>query len=116
MTAPIRLFGPAAVSTSAAALYTAPANQTIVITRAAVVNVSTAAATLKLWLVPSGGSRANDNIVYGAISAGETVPLGPADPVIIQDLASAVLNPGDALHGISDTATALNMFASGWTA
>lgn len=116
MTAPLALFGPVAVPDAAGILYTAPANTTIVLTRASVINVGALASTLTLWLVRAGGSRATANIIYGASAAGQAVPLGPADPVIITDLAGCVLNPGDAIHGLTSVTASLNMFASGWSA
>jgi hypothetical protein len=116
MTIAPKSIGPAVVAQSAAAaIYTSGTNITTVITRASVVNITAAGATLKLWVVRSGGTNTNSNIVYGASAAGETVSAGPSDPVILNVLAGLVLNPGDAIWGLSDTASALNFTASGWT-
>lgn len=112
---PVALFGPVQVANAAAALYTVPASTKAVITRSSITNVTAGAATLTLWVVRSGGARANANIVYGAAAAGQAIAAGPAEPTILNALAGLVLNAGDALHGLSDTATALNIVASGWT-
>lgn len=115
MTIAAKTIGPSVVGTVAAALYTSAANTTTLITRASVVNITAAGATLKLWVVRSGGSNTNSNIVFGASAAGETISAGPSDPVILAALAGLVLGAGDAIWGISDTASALNFTASGWT-
>lgn len=112
---PAVIIGPSAVPNAAAALYTSPANTITVVARAAVTNVSAAGAQLTLWVVRSGGSRSNGNIVVGAAAAGQTISTGPAEPTVVNALVSLVLAAGDAIHGLSDTADALNIVASGWT-
>ncbi len=99
---------------AAGILYTVPANITAVVTRAVVTNVTNGAATLTLWLVRSGGSRSNSDILVGASAAGQSISLGPSEPYIVQAMAGLVLNTGDAIHGLSDTLNALNIVASGW--
>lgn len=116
MTIAPKSIGPAVVANgAAAAIYTSGANQTTVITRASVVNITSGGVTLKLWVVRSGGTNTNADLVYGASAAGETVSAGPSDPVILNGLSGLVLNAGDAIWGLSDTASALNFTASGWT-
>jgi hypothetical protein len=112
---PSVLFGETPVSNSAAALYTVPASTTAVITRAVVTNVTASPATLTLWLVRAAGSRADGNIIVGAAAAGQSIGAGPAEPTVLNALAGLVLNAGDAIHGLSATAAALNIGASGWT-
>jgi hypothetical protein len=112
---PSALFGPVQAATSAGAVYTSPANTTSVITRAVATNVTAGAATLKLWIVRSGGARADANIIVGAAAAGQSISAGPVEPTVLNALAGLVLRPGDALHALSDTATAINLVASGWT-
>lgn len=109
------LFGPVQAPTSAAAVYTSPANTTTVVMRAVATNVAAAGATLTLWIVRSGGSRADGNIIVGAAAAGQTLSAGPAEPNVLAPLAGMVLRAGDAIHALSDTATAINLVASGWT-
>lgn len=115
VTRPAAVVGPVQVANAAAALYTAPANTTVVITRAVVTNESAGAATLTLWLVRSGGARANSNILVGAATAGQSIAGGPAEPYVVQSLAGMVLGPGDSIHALSDTNDVLNFVASGWT-
>src|SRR5205814_1860835 len=98
----------------AAALYTSPANTTTVISRGVVVNVTNAGAQLTLWLVRAGGSRADGNIIFGAAANGQAMSAGPVEPTVINGLAALCLAPGDAIHGKSDVASALNIWASGW--
>ena len=112
---PAGLIGPVQIANAAAAVYTAPVNTTVVFTRAVVTNVTAGAATLKLWLVRSGGARADANIIFGAAAAGQAIAAGPVEPTVLAVMAGLVLRPGDAVHGLSDTATALNIVASGWT-
>ena len=112
---PKSLFGESVVSTAAAAVYTVPANTTAVITRAVATNVGATGAQLTLWVVRSGGARANGNIILGAAAAGQVLSAGASEPYVINSLAGLVLNAGDALHALSDTATAINLTASGWT-
>lgn len=112
---PAAVIGPAAVPNAAAAIYTSPTNTTTVITRAVLTNVSAAGAKVTLWVVRDGDSRANSNIVMGATASGQTISAGPSDPTIVNALAGLVLAAGDAIHGLSDTADALNLIASGWT-
>lgn len=115
MTIAPKAIGPTVVGTSAAALYTSATNVTTVLTRASVVNITGAGATLKLWVVRSGDSAADDTLLLGASAAGQTISAGPSDPVVLSPLAGLVLNAGDALWGQSDTASALNFTGSGWT-
>ncbi len=112
---PAAIFGPSVVAASAAAIYTVPASTTVTITRAVVTNVSAGGANLTLWLVRSGGARANGNILVGASAAGQTLSAGPSEPYVVNALAGMVLKAGDAIHALTSVASALNMVASGWT-
>ena len=114
---PSVLWGPTGVPSSATAVYTSPAstNTTTVITRAFVTNQSNAASTLTIWVVRSGLSRANSNIVFGAAAAGQSIAAGPSSPTVIDALAGLVLAPGDAIHVVSNNANDLNFTGSGWT-
>lgn len=115
MTISPKSIGPVVVANAAGVLYTSAANTTTVITRGSLDNVTAGAVTIKLWLVRSGGARADGNIIRGATAAGQTVSAGPSEPLVLPELAGLVLGPGDAIHGLCDTATALNFTASGWT-
>ena len=112
---PKALWGETVVSTTAAALYTSPANTTTVISRAAFTNVGAAGAQLTLWVVRSGGSRLDGNIIVGASAGGQVLSSGASEPYVPAALAGLVLAPGDALHAKSDTASVINSVGSGWT-
>lgn len=116
MTAPLSLVGPTPVPNAAGAIYTVPANTQVVVTRATITNITAGAAALTLWVVRSAGVRGNANIVRGASAAGQSFAAGPSEPTVLNELAGLVLNAGDAIHGLSDTANALNFDASGWIA
>lgn len=115
MTIASKTIGPTVVANAAGALYTSAANTTTTITRAWLVNVTAGAVTITLWLVRSGGARANGNIIRGASAAGQSVSVGPSEPLVLPECAGLVLGPGDAIHGLCDTANALNFTASGYT-
>lgn len=114
-TKPLTLWGPVQISNSAGVIYTAPANTTVVITRAVITNESAGAATVTIWLVRAAGSRTNANILVGAAAAGQPQAAGPAEPYVVQPMAGMVLAPGDAIHAVSDTNNVLNFVGSGWT-
>lgn len=107
--------GSIVVPNAATVLYASPTGVTTVITRAFVNNVSAGAVDLTLWLVRSGGARADSNLIHGASVAGIPVSAGPSGPLLLNELAGLVLAPGDALHGLASAATSLNFVASGWT-
>ena len=115
ITRPQAIVGPVQIANAAGAIYTAPANTTVVITRAVITNESAGAATVTIWLVRSGGARANSNILVGAAAAGQSMAGGPAEPYVVNSMAGLVLAPGDAIHTLSDTNNVLNFVASGWT-
>lgn len=112
---PKALWGETVVSTTAAALYTSPANTTTVISRGAFNNVLAAGAQLTLWVVRSGGARADGNIIVGAAAGGLVISGGASEPYVPASLAGLTLSPGDALHAKGDTVGALNSVGSGWT-
>lgn len=115
MATPTVLFGPSVVPTSAAAIYTSPPLTVSTVTRIVFTNVSAGPVSLTVWIVRSGGSRLNGNIVIGATSGGQVLPAGPIDPYVAVPLAALVLAAGDALHAVSNTGAALNAVGSGWT-
>lgn len=114
-TVPAVVIGPIVVpQAAAAALYTSPAGTKTVVTRLALINTSAGAATATLWVVRSGGTNVNSNIVLGAAAGGLSLAAGPTDPYIVQDFANLVLAAGDAIWGLSNTLNAINIVASGF--
>lgn len=114
MITPLAIAGPVQLPSSAAALYTVPALTTVTVTRGFLLNESASVATATLWLVRSGDSHVDSNIILGAAAAGLNVSAGPADPYVVASLAGLVLEAGDAIWGESGTANVINFVMSGW--
>ena len=102
--------------TTEATLYTAPtyasgspyqAGATALAKRLIVCNTTASAATLTLYLVPSGGTAGAANELFNALSvgAGATTILDPEQS----------MNPGDFIAGLQGTASALTVSLSGAT-
>jgi hypothetical protein len=102
-----RLTAPTTLGTSAAALYTVQAPSANAVTKQIIVaNYSANSANVSLYFVPSGGTAGNGNLIVPsvAIASNSTITL---------DL-TQVLNVGDAIWGLSSSATALNIMMSGY--
>lgn len=112
---PSNLLETTVVANAAAAIFTAPAGTRCIITRGFVTNITAGAVALTLWFVPSGGARANGNIIVGASAAGLNIGAGPTDGIPLASLAGLVLAPGDAIHALASAATSLNLTISGYT-
>lgn len=90
-----------------AAQHTCATNTQEVITHAVFTNHTGGAVTLTAHIVPSGGSATAANKVLDVYSiAANTAYTSP-------ELAGVVLNPGDALHTVASTATAIAQSVSG---
>jgi len=98
------------ITTTAVAYVTGAANSQTIIKRAVFSNVTGSAVTITVYRVPSGGAIASTNmIIDGRSIAGLGTDLTP-------ELANMVLNAGDMIWAKSDTATAVNLFVSGFVA
>ncbi len=88
------------VSASAAAALLAPANASLVITKATVCNTDTAAHTLTLYRVPNGGTAGATNELISALSiaAGKTVTLPLSGHTLVQQ---------QSLQAVADATTVL---------
>ena len=64
---PVR-FGQAAITTSAATLYTTPASTRALVKEISVVNTTGAAATFDIYLVPSAGTAGTANALFYEMS------------------------------------------------
>lgn len=106
MTAPLRLYQ-GQPGTSEATLYTVPAATTVIVKQVVAANVSAAAATISLSLVPSGGTAGATNRLLGAVSI-------PANSSLSLDL-SQVMTAGDFLSASQGTAAAVTLTISGVT-
>ncbi len=112
---PTALWGPTAVSSTPAALYVAPVGQLVTINRVTFTNISATNTLLMLYVVRagSGANTASSQILIGAISGGQSMSAGPAEPYVANAMASLVLNGGDQIVASANT-TGLNSIGSGW--
>lgn len=95
------------LATTAATLYTAPANTTAQIQDVTVCNTSTAAATVTFYVVETGGAANAASTVL------KTKAIGVSETVTLSDLTGVVLEAGDTLRGLASAATAVSVQASG---
>lgn len=103
-----RLYGPiVAAGTGAVAILTVPANQSYVITKFTISNVSGAAATATVQITPAGGVIAQ---VYQKV-----IPLPPIQGGVIEvvELEGQILGAGDVVTFTAGTAAALSPMISG---
>jgi hypothetical protein len=104
------LFDAQFASTSVSILYSAPtspkATRTI-IDKFTATNISALAATLQVYLVPSGGTEGSDNQILkdASIAAGATLDASA--------LQNHILKPGDKISVKASAASAINVRASG---
>lgn len=86
--------------------YTATSRRTIV-DKFTLTNTSAAAVVFSLNLAPSGGSAAAFNLIID----GKTIV--PGETYLCPEIVGHMLNPGDFISTIADTASALVIAASG---
>lgn len=98
-----------ALTTAGVTLYTVPSNTTFQIQSFIVGNYSAASATFSLYVVPSGGSAGNSNIVFPA----ERVD--PGQVISPWDRWQMALPAGSALVMSASANSALNVLLSGMT-
>lgn len=80
---------------------------TTIIDKFTATNYNSAAATISVNLVTSGGSAGNLNLIT------KTKTLQPTEVYTFPELVGQVLNPGDFISTIAGTATSINMRVSG---
>lgn len=103
---PAVLQGGVALTTSSAAIYTAPSGTKAVIKRAVFTNFSAAAVTVSVTSTRSGGSPLT-------LIDGQSIPAHT--DYIAPELANFVMNTGDALNASCSAAASVNAFAWGYT-
>lgn len=86
--------------------YTATSKRTI-IDKFTVTNTSAAAAVLSINLVPATGTADASNTIL------DSKTIVPGETYLCPEIVGHMLNPGDFLSTLSDTATALVIAASG---
>lgn len=80
---------------------------TTIIDKFTATNYNTAAATISVNLVPSGGAVGDSNVIT------KTKTLQPSEVYTFPELVGQVLNPGDFISTIAGTASSINMRVSG---
>jgi hypothetical protein len=107
-TIPQSLFNGQLAGTGATLLYTVPADSSAVAKQGAACNVSGAAVTFSLGIVPSGGSWDGTHTIISAwaIEPGNSLPL-------TDYLAGACLNAGDMIYAQASAAVAINVLITG---
>jgi hypothetical protein len=80
---------------------------TTIIDKFTATNYNTAAATISVNLVTTGGAAGNVNVIT------KTKTLQPSEVYTFPELVGQVLNPGDFISTIAGTASAINMRVSG---
>lgn len=73
-------------------------------------NIAGGAATLTVYLVPSGGSAANGNKVYDALA------MATNTSTTLDALVGQIIDPGAAIVATSGDATGINLWLSGYEA
>lgn len=95
------------LGTSAAAQYTCPASQSVVVRHATFANTTASAVTLTAYVVPSGGSVGDATTVISQQSiAGHASYVSP-------ELSGVVLNTGDTIQCLASAGTSISLTASG---
>lgn len=82
-------------------------SKTTTIFAAAVCNPTASAAWLSVWIVPSGGSAADDTILY------HETEIAANSETALELLLNHTLEAGDAIHLQAETASALTVHISG---
>lgn len=106
------LLEPTGVANAAAAIYTDASGQAALLQKVTFTNNDTVAHTLTVWWVPSGGARATTNIVVNNVTVS---PKGPTNDGVYEAivLEGHLMQPGDALHAVADTAAKINAAITG---
>lgn len=103
---PVRLIEGVVVGTSASTVYTSPGNTKTLIKNITIANYGATAAKATVYLVPNGGSSGNASTLVSQIVA-------PGRTYTVPSSVNHILEGGDSIQAMSDTATALNIMASG---
>lgn len=103
MSVPLRLCGPARLTASAADLY--KATGPTLLKQVIAANSSASPVTVRLSLVPAGGTADGTNVILPDATVG-------AHDVLVLD-AEQVLNLGDKLNGLASTTNVIVLTVSG---
>lgn len=108
---PVKLFAPSQLPNSAPAggQYTSPGNVSTIIKKLTFTPTSASAIAVTVYLVPSGGSPANGNVIAYQI----VVQAAPSRAVELTEAEGQVLNPGDYIAAFAGTANTVTMQGAG---
>lgn len=93
--------------TSSTELYECPSNTRVFVTGACGCNDTTTAKYLTLYRVPNGASAGDANILYNQRS------FASRESKALPNLVGQVLEPGDKLYGLQETADQITVHISG---
>jgi hypothetical protein len=106
---PAALTASTQLGATAAAIYTTPVQGQTLIKRAVFTNTDTSPRTITVHRVPNLGSAAIGNRVISSFR------LSPGQAYVAVELANMILNGGDAIFALADTASQVNVTMSGFT-
>lgn len=96
MITPQTLYTGGQLTNAAATLYTSPTNTKTVVTQATFTNVDSVARLLTVWIVRSGGSSSDTNILIDVRS------LAANESYVATELAGQILGAGDFIQAKAD--------------
>lgn len=104
---PAKLVAGSQLTTTAATYYTSKPNVKTIIKSMQLVNTGTNAARATVYLVPAGGAAGAANMVIASIN------IAPNATYNCPEAINQVLEAGDMIQALSDTASAISMQAAG---
>lgn len=87
--------------------YTCAANSAVRVASATLCNTHTAAITVSVSVVPTGGTAAGSNRILSSYS------VAAGDSIRLDELTGALLGPGDFISGIASTASKVAFVVTG---
>jgi hypothetical protein len=102
------LVAPQQCSTSTDTKYTAGTSERAVIIAATVTNTTAGAVTLRIYLVPTGGTANDTTTIYYV----KSIPVS-ADPLVLDGLIGKVIEAGGTIQTLASANTSLTLHISG---
>ena len=104
---PIMMSGTGRITNAAATYYTTPANSIVYVTRGVITNTDTATRLVTIYVVRSGGSTTDAELLVDAR------PVGASKSLPVPELAGLVLEDGDLIRAFADATNVVNFTLSG---
>ena len=104
---PKKLFTPALLTTSAATYYTVPTSTKTVLKKVTFTNNDTVPRTVTLYLVETGGSAGNSNIIVNAKA------IAPGETYEAYEVEGHIMNAGDFIRALASQASIVTIQISG---